>query len=141
VTPLKRIGLALGCMFLSIAILGVVSTVPLALRYGPRQALPTLQMLPVYLLFAFPGWVISFPFVLFFKHADGWRAWVMLAIGTAIGPAFMLTWTMLAVGGPWTWQANGGALTLSLIIGFLTTFLYVLSLRRMAGKSAAIPAS
>lgn len=136
-TPLKRMALALGCVFLSVAILGVVSSVPMAIQSGPRDALQTLEWWPVYLFCALPGWVIALPFVLFFEHADGGRAWVMLAIGTAIGPCFLLSGTMLALHGQFNWQRDGFGLVLSLVIGFLTTFLYVLTLRRTTGKSVA----
>ena len=129
--------LAFGCMLLAIAILGIIGIVPVAFRSGPRHALPTVEMLPVYLLFAFPGWVLALPIVLFFKDADGWRAWATLAIGTAIGPCFLLTWTLVASGGRITWQAEGAGMFMSLFIGFLTAALYVLALKRFKRKPLA----
>jgi hypothetical protein len=62
-TAPKRMALAFGCMLLAIAIFGTMDIVHIAIFYGPRHALPNLQMLPVYLLFAFPGWVLALPFV------------------------------------------------------------------------------
>ena len=32
------------------------------------------------------GWVLSLPFVIFVRNYEGWRYWLMLAIGTGIGP-------------------------------------------------------
>jgi hypothetical protein len=140
-TAPKRMALAFGCMLLAIAIFGIMYIVPIALVYGLRHALPTLQMLPVYLLFAFPGWVLALPFVLLFKDADGWRAWTILAIGTAIGPAFLLTWSLLASGGRTTWRSDGSAVMTSLWIGSLTTVFYVALLRRFRNRSLAAPPS
>ena len=140
-TAPKRMALAFGCMLLAIAAFGTMDIVHIAIFYGPRHALPNLQMLPVYLLFAFPGWVLALPFVLLFKDADGWRAWTILAIGTAIGPAFLLTWSLLASGGRTTWRSDGMAVMMSLWIGFLTTVFYVALLRRFRNRSLAAPPS
>src|SRR5208282_2945606 len=118
-----------------------VSIVPTAISLGPRYAIPTLEQLPVYLFFAFPGWILALPFVLFFKNAEGWRALVILAIGTAIGPGFILTWVLVASGGHIDWQRNGSIAFLSLIIGLLTTVLYVFLLRRFKDKSLVTPPS
>ena len=133
-TAPKRMALAFGGMLLAIAIFGTMDIVHIATFYGPRHALPNLQMLPVYLLFAFPGWVLALPFVLLFKDADGWRAWTILAIGTAIVPAFLLTWSLLASGGRTTWRSDGMAVMMSLWIGFLTTVFYVALLRRFRNR-------
>jgi len=129
--------LALGSVLLAIAILGIISTVLDTIRYGPRYPVPVLQMLPVYLLFAIPGWIIALPFVALFKSADGWRAWAILAIGTAIGPCFMLTWTLLGSRGRINWQGDGFGMLASLVIGSLTTSLYVLLLKLLKRKSLA----
>jgi hypothetical protein len=122
--------LAFCCMLLGVASLGVPFGLPAAIRYGPRYALSTLEMLPVYLMFAFPGWILALPFVLLFKDANGRRLWWILAIGTAIGPAFMLSWCLHASGGRLNWQANGSAVVMSIWIGFFTTVFYALLLRR-----------
>jgi hypothetical protein len=133
-TP-KRMALAFGCMLLAIATLGILSAVLNAIRYGPRSTLPVLDMLPVYLLFAFPGWVIALPFIALLKDADGWRAWAVFTIGTTIGPGFMLTWTLFASNGRMSWQKDGFGLLLSLTIGFLTTSFYVLLLKLLKRKT------
>ena len=131
-TP-KRMALAFGCMLLAIAALGILLTVPAAIRLGPRYALPALEILPVYLMFAIPGWVLALPFVVLFKDADGWRAWAILTIGPAIGPAFVLTWILMSARGHIKWQGDGSAFFLSAIISFLTSGFYVLLLR-LAGR-------
>ena len=129
-TAPKRIALAFGCMLLAIAILGIIGTVPTAIRYGPKSALPTIQILPVYLVVAVAGWLLAIPFVILFKDADRWRAWTTLAIGTAIGPIFLLTPSLIATGGRISWRAESGGVAMSLFIGFLTSLFYVLLLRR-----------
>lgn len=137
-TP-KRMALAFGCMLLAIAILGVISAVHSAIRYGLQHTLHNIEAWPVFLLFAFPGWVLALPFVILFENADGWRTWAILAIGTAIGPCFILTWTLIASGGRIAWQGNSFAIGMSLLVGFLITALYVLLLRSFKSKPLATP--
>ena len=133
-TAPKRVALAFGCMLLALAVFAICGIVPITLRYGPRHALPSVQMMPVYLLFALPGWIIALPFVIYFKNADGWRTWAILGIGTAIGPCFMFGWPLLA-SGRINWQGDGPGGAMALFIGFLTTLFYVLLLRRFTRKT------
>ena len=132
-TP-KRMALAFGCMLLALAVFAICGIVPIAVLYGPRHALPSVQMMPVYLLFALPGWILALPFVIYFKNADGWRTWAILGIGTAIGPCFMLGWPLLA-SGRINWQGDGAGGAMALFIGFLTTLFYVVLLRRFTRKA------
>jgi hypothetical protein len=138
-TAPKRMALAFCCMLLGILSLGAWGAISTAIHYGPRYVLPALQMLPVYILFAFPGWILALPFVLLFKDANGRNLWWILAIGTAIGPAFMSGWSLLASGGRWNWQANGSAVAMSIWIGFLTTISYVVLLRRFTRRGIPSP--
>jgi hypothetical protein len=116
-------------MLLAVMSIGFISAVPLAFRYGLKHAVPVLETLPVYLMFASPGIVLAAPFVLLFKDAEGLRLWWILAIGIAIGPTFMVTWILFSSHGSLRWQANGMAVVLSIVIGVLTTVFYVLLLR------------
>ena len=118
------------------AVWGIPST---AMRYGPRYVLPALQMLPVYLLFAFPGWLLALPYVLLFEDANGRRFWWILAIGIAIGPTFMLACSLLASGGRLNWQANGSAVEMSIWIGSVTTIFYAMLLRRFTKEARQRP--
>jgi hypothetical protein len=114
--------------------------VPTAIRYEPRYAVPVLQILPVYLLFAFPGWILALFFVLLFKDANGRRhLWWILTIGTAISPTFILGWSLLASGERLNWQANGSAVAMSIWIGFFTTISYALLLRRLTNRGIHFP--
>jgi hypothetical protein len=123
-------------MLLAFVIFATVGIVPLAVRYGLKHALPAVQLLPVYLLFTIPGWVLALPFVILFKNADGWRIWAILVIGTAIGPCLFLGWPLLAYGRI-NWQGDGGAVFMASFIGFLTSVFYVLLLRRFTRFIAA----
>jgi cation transport ATPase len=90
--------------------------------------------MPVYLLFTLPGWVLALPFVIYFKNADGWRTWAILAIGTAIGPCFLLGWPLLEYGRI-NWRGNGAGASMALFIGFFTSLFYVLLLRHFTSKA------
>ena len=129
-TAPKRVALAFGCLLLALLFFAVSSAVPMAVHYGLRHAIPVVQIMPVYRLFALPGLVLALPFVLLIKDAEGPRALIILAIGTCIGPGFMGTWSLLASHGRFSWQGDGAFLLMPLEIGFLTTILYVLLLRR-----------
>ena len=131
-TAPQRVFLAFCCLLLGFTLFAVMGTVPVALRYGARYALPGLEMMPLYFLFALPGVVLVLPFVLMFKNAEGRRAWIILTIGTCVGPAFLGGWTLLASRGHFSWQADGAALIMSVWIGFPTTVFYVLLLRRFS---------
>ena len=132
-TP-KRMALAFACMLLAFAAFALLGIVHAAVQFGPRYARPVVQILPVYLLFTLPGWALALPFVIYFKNADGWRTWAILAIGTAIGPCFLLGWPLLEYGRI-TWQGDGAGASMALFIGFLTTLFYVLLLRRFTRKA------
>ncbi len=134
-TAPKRVVLAFSSLLVGFMLFAIVGIVPTAILYGPRYALPAVQIMPLYLLFALPGLVLALPFVLFFKSAKGYRAWIMLAIGSIIGPAFLGVWAFLASHGHFSWQANGAALIMSIWIGLPTTVLYVLLLRRFDRRS------
>ena len=129
-TALKRVALAFCSLLLGFLLFAVVGTVPTAIHYGLRYAIPTLQILPAYLLVALPGLVLALPFVLLIKDAEGPRAWIILAIGTCIGPGVLGTWSLLAAHGHLSWQGDGPGLLMSLEIGTPTTIIYVMLLRR-----------
>lgn len=132
--PLRRVFLALVCTVLAVSLLFILSAIPLAFRYGLRRTLPGFEMFPVYLAFALPGWVLVLPFVLWFENAEGWHVWAILGIGTAIGPCFLVAWTLLASRGHFNAKGDGFGLVAALAIGFLTSVLYVIGLRYLQGR-------
>ena len=133
-TTRKRMALAFACMLVAFAIFAILGIVPAAVRYGPRYARSVVQILPAYLLFTLPGWVLALPFVIYFKNADGWRTWAILAIGTAIGPCLLLGLPLLKYGRI-NWQGDSAGAAMALFIGFLTTLFYVLLLRHFTRKA------
>ncbi len=133
-TASKRMALAFCCLLFALSLFGLRGIVINAVRYGPRTIWPVLQVLPAYLLFALPGWLLAMPFVLLFKDAEGRRMWLTLLIGTAIGPAFIGGWSLLATHGHSKLEADGAALLMSLTIGFLTTATYVFLLRHLGRR-------
>ncbi len=117
---------------------GIVSSLlHLGLRCGLREAWSDRDILPVYLLFAFPGLIIAAPFVVLFKTAAGNRLWWTVGTGVAIGPAFWLSWLLLASHGHLNWRGDGMGVILSLVIGTLTTGYYVALLRTFARDEVA----
>lgn len=135
-STLRRIASAFVCMLLAFAIFAVVLILPAEAQYGARFALTIVRTLPLYLFFTLAGWILALPFVILFRRATGWRTWLMLAIGTAIGPLFLLTWMWIAGGRP-NWKGDYAVVVMPLFIGFLTTLFYVLLLRSCTPKAHA----
>jgi len=138
-TAPKRIALALGCLLFAFAAFAILGVVPTLIRYGSGPGMRSMEMMPVYLAVAIAGWLLTIPFVIAFKDANGWRLWATLVIGTAIGPVFLLA-PELVMAGQINWQGNGGGVVMSLYVGFPTTVFYVLILRRFS-RSARVDLS
>jgi hypothetical protein len=130
--------LAVACMILAFATFAFVLVVPTVVQLGWKYALPGVQILPVYLFFTLPGWFLALPCVIYFKNADGWRAWAILGIGTAIGPCFLVSLTLIPTGRI-NLQGAGTAVLMALSISFLTTLFYVLLLRRFTKAFSNAP--
>ena len=127
----RRVLVSFGCVLLAVAVLCLLSLFSLVGTTTQRlwQLHKLAQIFPIDLLFALPGWLIALPFIITLKNAQGWRGWFILLIGTSIGPGFILTWGRIESPGRFTWQGDGYALVVSLIISFLTTVSYVLGLK------------
>lgn len=129
-TAQRRVGLAFCSLLVSFTLFSLIITIPSLVAYGTLFLRSNVEALPLYLLFAIPGVLLALPFVLLFKDAEGWRAWAILALGSAIGPGFWESWSMLESHGHFSWQGDGLAIVFSLMIGVPTTVVYVLLLRR-----------
>ena len=128
-TTSRRIALSFGCVVFVIALLFALTITSMVIHGANRTELATpLEVAPLYLAVALPGWIIALPFVVQFKDAEGRRGWWMLLIGTVIGPAFIVGWCGIY----WQHFPSSGdrfALVAAAVISFLTTASYVLSLR------------
>lgn len=124
----SRIGLSFACMLLSIALYSLRGI--LSAPHG-TQLRTLVDVFPVTLLFASPVWLLSLPLVVALRDAEGWRGWVILITGVSLGPAFLLIWSLIAQpsGGHLTWEREGFFLISALMISFLTTLFYVLTLK------------
>jgi len=127
----SRIGLSFGCLLLSAILFSLCFT-------GVFRAGPFLPVFRIALVFALPVWCLCLPFVIALKEAR--RIRTTLFGGILIGPASIGLWCLilqLRGGDPYQiWRGDpltgiGGlaALICALIVGFLTTSLYLLVLR------------
>lgn len=109
---------------------------------GASHAFSSFLYYPITLfVFSLPGWVIGLPFVVTITNISRWRFWLLLGIGTGIGP-FLLT----AVGlymrqvnqnfAGWAPEARNIEL-LSGVISVLTTAGYLILLKYLSGGSKA----
>jgi hypothetical protein len=58
---------------------------------GPENViLPFVWLCFAASLFSMPGWLLALPLVMLVQSARGWRFWLLLAVGTAIGPAVLV---------------------------------------------------
>lgn len=136
---LGRIGLWFGSLILSVSLFGVF----FELLLNPRSswagaAIPF--FFRITMTFAFPVWCLCLPFVIAFKDVQKRRLWILLLGGTLIGPVSLALWGLslqLTGGDPHTiWYGDplagiGGiaCMLFALIVGFLTTSIYLASLR------------
>ena len=134
---LRRIGLWFGSLLLSITLFSVLfSRASVSLIF------------PVTMMFALPVWCLYLPFVIALKNAEERRIWIILFSGILIGPASLALWCFilqLEGGDPHRiWQGDplfgiGGiaGMISAMIVGFLTTSIYVIALKVLHRRSTA----
>jgi hypothetical protein len=50
---------------------------------------------PFVLISSIPAWILAAPIVLTVRRVDGWKFWVLLALGTFIGPISLFAFSIL----------------------------------------------
>jgi hypothetical protein len=135
-----RLGLWFGSLILAVSLFCVLFG--LLPSVGGNSWVLTAIVFRATMTFAFPVWCLCLPFVIAFKDAEKRRLWILLMGGTLIGPASMALWCLilqLRGGDPHEiWHGDplagiGGIewMIFSLIVGFLTTSIYLVSLRAL----------
>jgi hypothetical protein len=135
-----RVALSLACVLateflccLALALRGVVSL------HQPFHLHGFLRFMgyggTMLLLFSWPGWVAAVPAVLWLTDLRSWRFWVILALGTAIGPLTELVELAVLSHGRWKigWFA---VLFFPTIVAGISTLLYLLLLRGLQRRHA-----
>jgi len=126
-------GLSFGSLLLS----ALLFSLSFSGRFRAGSFVPAFH---VTMVFALPVWCLYLPFVIAFKDAEGRQIWTILFSGILIGPVSLALWCLilqLKGGDPYTiWHGDpliglGGiaAMIYAVIVGFLTTSLYLLALR------------
>ena len=143
---LRRVGLWFGSLLLSVTLFSLLFNL---LFSGPGffRAGSVLLIFRVTMTFALPVWCLYLPFVIALKDAEERRSWTILSSGILIGPASLALWGLilqLRGGDPHTiWQGDPlafglrGAMIFALIVGFLTTSFYVITLKVLHHRSTA----
>jgi hypothetical protein len=137
---LTRVALSLACVLateflccLALALRGVVAL------HQPFQLHGLLRLIgyggTMLLLFSWPGLVVAVPAVLWLTDLRAWRFWVVLALGTAIGPLTELVELAVLSHGRWKigWFA---VLFFPTIVAGISTLLYLLLLRGLQRRQA-----
>ena len=130
---LRRVGLSLGCLLFSVTLFSLLFILP----FG-AGAVPLVFCIAI--MVAIPVWCLYLPFVIALRDAEGWRIWIILLSGILIGPTSLALWglTLQLRGGDThdIWQGDpliglGGiaAIISAAIVGFLTTWFYLIALR------------
>ncbi len=136
-----RLILSFACVLLAFLIWFAISFVLSLRTTPPGQSLRGIfAVAPVYLVCSIPGWLVSLPFVVKLRDAEGRRGWITLIIGVSIGPAIVAVLTLvelIADGFTMTWKqwldSEGFTAYAASIISFLTTVCYVSALK-IAGR-------
>lgn len=134
---LGRIGLWLGSMLIAGAFFSTLS----CLLFGP------FMFFYLILIFGLPGWLLYLPFVMAVKDAEGRRIWTILDSGISIEPAAIGLWGLILVrrggdplsiwyGDPLLGIGMGAGMIFALILGSLTTSIYVFALKRRQRPAA-----
>ena len=129
---LRRIGLWLGSLLLSVTLFVLVFSV--LFRASP------ILILRVTMIFALPVWCLYLPFVIAIKDAEEGRIWTILFSGILIGPALVALWALVLQlrggdpdkiwwGDPLTGLGGIAVIIFASIVGFLATSFYVIALR------------
>jgi hypothetical protein len=128
----SRIGLSFGSLLFSAILFSLCLT-------GLFRAGTFLPIVYVTMVFALPVWCLYLPLVIALKDAEA-RRWTILLSGILIGPASLALWCLILQlrggdastvwhGDPLTGVGGLAAIICALIVGFLTTSLYLLALR------------
>jgi hypothetical protein len=129
-----RVGLSAGCvLFASIIISLIVATI-VGLMQGHAEQYKNwlgtfLEFTLATLMYAFPSWLLSLPFVIALKNAEGRRGWVILLVGISIGPGFVLFYFLIGHGGPLDWRTVGPFLIYASVVSFFATLIYLCTLK------------
>ena len=132
---LRRVGLSLGCLLLSVTLFSLLFSLPFGAGVVPL-------VFRVAIVFAIPVWCLYLPFVIALKDAEGRRSWIILLSGILIGPISLallgLFFLIRGFDAHKIWQGDpllgvlGGLAAMmiyALVVGFLTTSFYVIALR------------
>jgi hypothetical protein len=139
VTTSQRIAISLLSVLFTLAIaapcLGVLNS-----PHNPKMWLTATVGFFFYgLLFCSVGWLLALPLVVLIRRADGWHLWAPLAVGTAIGPATMILFTIyvglksnLPLNAIYSHRdpMSNTFICLATVISLLTTLFFLLFLRR-----------
>ncbi len=148
---LIRVGTSFACLLLSAACLGLLIGASVVLRtpgacatLAPCFLNSSYFGILVTIWWALPAWCLFLPVAIAFKDAEERRVWVIFSIGILVGPVSLVLWQMVAQRACGNSYGNSYMtclfhsltdppvmlfLVLALIVGSLTTCLYVLALK------------
>lgn len=129
-TAVRNTALWFLSLFLSIALFSLIY----GARYGHESFVFVFR---ITMMFALPVACLYLPIVIALRDAEEGRMRVIAGSGVLIGPASVAVWGLIlgVRGEPSVWQGDGigfGIMTdliLALIVGSLTTMLYVIALK------------
>jgi hypothetical protein len=98
-----------------------------------------------FIFFGIPGWFLAVPICLLVTNISGWRFWMYWAIGSCIGPLYLLGLALFSYLLPPNWRF-GSDFDTNFVVGVtmissLATIFYLLSLRLEQTAKARIDSS
>lgn len=98
----------------------------------------------IFLIFAFPGWLLGIPVVLKVENIRGWRFWTLLSLGACIGPLVLIAYAVCAYladksvskgidSSSWRFIGIGA------MVSALTTLIYLCILKNIQRPETATP--
>lgn len=145
---LTRIGLWFRSLVASVSLFSLLFTVHFS-GPGAFRAASILLAFRVTMIFALPAACLYLPFVIALKNAEERRTRTILVSGILIGPVSLVLWGLILLlrgGDPYKiWNGDplafgmAGAMIFALMVGFPTTFFYVIALKVLHHRSTSRP--
>jgi hypothetical protein len=130
----KRILLSLPCLLVAVLLPTCLNLLTAPHGYVIQVFRQNLTMVPVWLMFALPAWVLLTPFIIWLKDTEGWRGLIILILGIGFGPLLILILALAQAPHHFNANSDGFPIAMAAEVSVMTTLLYFFVLRRMTRR-------
>ncbi|HSU18786.1 MAG TPA: hypothetical protein VLI45_03500 [Acidobacteriaceae bacterium] len=131
---MKRILLSLVCVLIAVLLPTFLNLFTAPRGYVIHVFRQNLTMIPVWLMFALPAWVLLTPFIIWLKDTESWRGLIILILGIGFGPMLILILALARAPHHFNANSDGFPVAMAGEVSVTTTLLYFFLLRRMTRR-------